>query len=150
MFHEVAKSARQFSALVIFDDGQKIFLLLRRDDAATKFPNMWSFPGGGAKVGERPIQTAFREAYEETGLRVDVSSLKEIAVTDTDGKNVYFFKAGEWTGKINDDSVKSEHKNYRWVSYNQLKDYNMPPNNLELAQRNKTKYLKEIRILIKR
>jgi len=134
----------------MFDDGEKILLLLRPEGPDVKFSNMWSFPGGGSKVGERPIQTAFREAYEETGLRVDVSSLEEVAVTKTDDKNVYFFKASEWTGEIDNDSIKSEHENYKWVLYNKLKDYNMPPNNLELAQRNKTKYLKEIRILIKR
>tara|TARA_R110002020_G_scaffold351513_1_gene564690 strand:- start:94 stop:546 length:453 start_codon:yes stop_codon:yes gene_type:complete len=150
MFIEVDELERQFSALVIFDDGEKILLLLRPDEPDVKFPNMWSIPGGGSKKGERPHQTAFREAYEETGLRVDFRSLKEIAVTQTDGKNVYFFKAEKWSGKVNDESVKSEHENYRWVPYSKLKDYNMPPNNLELIQKNKTKYLKEVRILIKR
>ena len=150
MFNELGEFDRQFSSLVIFDDGAKILLLLRPSGPDVKFPNMWSFPGGGSKIRERPHQTAFREAYEETGLRADIGSLKEIAVTETDGKNIYFFKASKWTGKIDNDSIKSEHKGYRWVSYDKLKNYNMPPNNLKLAQRSKAKHLKEIRILIKR
>ena len=150
MFNEVDESERQFSALVIFDDGEKTLLLLRPDEPDVKFPNMWSFPGGGSKKGEMPHQTAFREAYEETGLRVDIGSLKEIAVTETDGKNVYFFKAGKWTGQIDNKSIQVEHEKYKWVPYKELQSYNMPPNNLELIQKSKTKYLKGIRILIKR
>ena len=150
MFGEVSKSERQFSALVIFDDGEKILLLLRPDEPDVKFPNMWSFPGGGSKKGEKPHQTAFREAYEETGLRVDFGSLKKIAVIETDDKNVYFFKAEKWTGQVDNKSIKAEHEKYKWVPYKDLESYNMPPNNLTLIQRSKTKYLKGIRILIKR
>lgn len=150
MFNEVSKSERQFSALVIFDNGEKILLLLRPTGPDIKFPNMWSFPGGGSKKGELPRQTVFREAYEETGLRIDFGSLKEIAVTETDGKNVYFFKAKKWTGQVDNKSVKIEHEKYKWVPYRDLKSYNMPPNNLMLIQKSKTKYLKEVRILIKR
>ena len=49
MFNEVDESERQFSALVIFDSGEKILLLLRPDEPSVRFPNMWSFPGGGSK-----------------------------------------------------------------------------------------------------
>lgn len=150
MFNEVDESERQFSALVIFDSGEKILLLLRPDEPSVRFPNMWSFPGGGSKKGERPHQTAFREAYEETGLRIDFDFLKEVAVTETDGKNVYFFKAEKWSGEIDEKSIKNEHRGHRWVSYNKLKDYNMPPNNLELIKKSRIKYLKEIRILIQK
>ena len=150
MFNEVDVAGRQFSALTVFDDGKKILLLLRPDDPDIKFPNMWSLPGGGSEEGERPVQTAFREAYEETGLRVDVGALKKIAVIETDNKNVYFFRAGKWTGKIDDNRIKTEHEEYKWVPYEELRLYNMPPNNLELIQKNKIKKLKEVRILIKR
>jgi len=30
----------------------------------------WEIPGGGGEPGESPVQTAVREVYEETGLRV--------------------------------------------------------------------------------
>jgi 8-oxo-dGTP diphosphatase len=32
---------------------------------------VWAFPGGHVEFGESPQQAIIREAYEETGLRVD-------------------------------------------------------------------------------
>lgn len=36
---------------------------------------LWTFPGGGIKPGERPEYAAARELFEETGMRVHPDSL---------------------------------------------------------------------------
>ena len=41
-------------------------------------PNSWQLPGGGAKIGEKPSQTAVRELKEELGLNFDVKSANEL------------------------------------------------------------------------
>jgi len=64
MYSEVDSQGRQFSALVVLKKGDKFLLLLRPTGANVKFPNMWSFPGGGSEKGEEPLQTAIREVYE--------------------------------------------------------------------------------------
>ena len=43
------------------------FLLIR----TTYGRKIWTIPGGGAKKGEGLVETAKREAYEETGLNVE-------------------------------------------------------------------------------
>ncbi len=34
-----------------------------------RFPHLWQMPQGGMDKGETPTETAFRELYEETGIR---------------------------------------------------------------------------------
>tara|TARA_R100000008_G_scaffold76122_1_gene55767 strand:- start:79 stop:528 length:450 start_codon:yes stop_codon:yes gene_type:complete len=147
MYNETDEIGRQFSSLIIFDDGKRILLLLRAKDKV-KFSNMWSFPGGGSEIGEMPHQTAFREAYEETGLRADVGNLKEIVATKSGNKNVYFFRSESWSGEVDIKKVKTEHQKYRWVPYDELENYKMPPNNLHLIKKSKAKSLNEIKIVV--
>ena len=150
MFHETDETGRQFSSLVIFDDGKRILLLLRPNNKNVKFPNLWSFPGGGSEKGEMPHQAAFREAYEETGLKIDVPSLKKVAVLKSDNKNVYVFRTMKWEGAVDVQKVQEEHQKHKWVPYKKLKNYDMPANNLELIYNSSVKNLNEIRILIKK
>ncbi|GLZ79815.1 ADP-ribose pyrophosphatase [Actinorhabdospora filicis] len=50
---------------VVFDDEDRLLLVQRADGSAT-----WCMPGGIADVGESPAETAVRECWEETGLKV--------------------------------------------------------------------------------
>lgn len=52
------------SAVILYDDQDRILLQHRTDDAPT-FPGYWSFFGGGVEPGETLEQAAVREAYEE-------------------------------------------------------------------------------------
>ena len=53
----------------IFNDEGKILLVQRKDNGT------WAMPGGAADVGEPPSAVAVREAWEETGLRVEPRKL---------------------------------------------------------------------------
>ncbi len=55
-------------AAVINDRGE-ILLIQRSDDG------LWAMPGGAFEVGETPAEGACREAFEETGLRVEPVAL---------------------------------------------------------------------------
>ena len=154
MYNEVDQKGRQFSCLVIIKKGDEFLLLLRPNKPHIKFPNMWSFPGGGSSKGEMPIQTAIRETYEETGLRVFPNDLKFLLVTKDkeQNKNVYFFYCENWSGEIDNNKVKTEHVKYRWVKHDDLQNYNMPPNNLNLMDKivSKKTITKNIKLVIKR
>lgn len=53
---------------VIVEDGK--VLLVKREDL-----EVWALPGGGVDEGESLAETAVREAYEETGLEVEITHL---------------------------------------------------------------------------
>jgi ADP-ribose pyrophosphatase YjhB (NUDIX family) len=59
---------------VIFNDENKILLVQERSDAC------WSLPGGWADVNESPSEAVVREAFEESGLRVN--TIKLLALYD--------------------------------------------------------------------
>ena len=53
----------------IFNEEGKVLLTRRRDNG------QWCLPSGGMDAGESPSETAIREVFEETGLRVRVKRL---------------------------------------------------------------------------
>jgi 8-oxo-dGTP pyrophosphatase MutT (NUDIX family) len=53
--------------IVVFDDQGRV-LLVQHTEGGT-----WLLPGGSIEPGERPADTAVREIWEETGLRVTLS-----------------------------------------------------------------------------
>lgn len=56
------------AGVVIVEDGK--VLLVKREDL-----EVWALPGGGVDEGESLAETAVREAYEETGLEVEITHL---------------------------------------------------------------------------
>jgi len=56
---------------VLVWDSQGRLLLVRQADTAT-----WSTIGGAVEIGESPAQAAIREAREETGLDVELTSVR--------------------------------------------------------------------------
>lgn len=65
------------SVLVVLYDQHHNVLLLQRDDD----PNFWQSVTGAMEEGEQPIDTAYREVYEETGI-----NLKQLGLSITDCK----------------------------------------------------------------
>jgi len=53
-------------------------LLLNRNIGSNK--GEWEFPGGGVDKDETPPMAAIRELYEETGIKVSVSELRNLSV----------------------------------------------------------------------
>ena len=73
------------SARVVLVDGAWRALLVRVVDPTTNEPPLWVTPGGGIEAGEDRRETAARELWEETGLRVAAAALVgPVAVTSGD------------------------------------------------------------------
>ncbi|MDT8324057.1 MAG: NUDIX pyrophosphatase [Bacteroidota bacterium] len=51
-------------------DGDMSYLLLRRATGERLYPGMWQMVTGRLEAGERAVDAAKREIFEETGLRV--------------------------------------------------------------------------------
>lgn len=78
-----------YSAVVVVSPDRKKFLIGKR-----KEDNIYTSPAGGAKLGETPKQTAIRECFEESGIRLTPGQLKELPITNLkDGKVCHCFVA---------------------------------------------------------
>lgn len=53
--------------VVLYDQCHRVLLLQREDD-----PDFWQSVTGTIETGEQPLQTAYREVAEETGLYLDI------------------------------------------------------------------------------
>lgn len=103
-------------------------LLIKRSNTGYK-DNYFSVPAGGLDAGETIQNAAIREAFEETGVTIDI---KDVTLAHTqhcfiDGENwigVYFM-AETWSGE---PQVKEPHKHseVKWVSSNSLPDDLLP------------------------
>lgn len=94
---------------LIIDMGAGMILLVKR-----KFqPLGWALPGGFLEVGESAEQAALREAFEETGLRVEL--VRQFHVYSDPSRDprgpcvsVVFLARGWGTPKAGDDAVSCE------------------------------------------
>ncbi len=130
------------SALIVNEDQE--FLLVNLQSFETKF---YAIPGGGIEEGETLEDTVYREIKEELGIpreSLDLvglckESLRLVFKTkkltrggiEYDGMERYFFGFG-FTG--NDNKIKlqeEEIRSYKWVTYEDLKDYLLFDNQLE-------------------
>ncbi|WP_433747592.1 NUDIX hydrolase [Falsibacillus pallidus] len=116
--------------VIIEDDGR--ILLQHRTDA-----DNWCIPGGMMEMGETFEQAAKREAWEETGLKVEEMELfgiysGEKCFVEYPNKDKVFsvqiiFKAKQFTGEIKLEDVES--REHRFFSRDEL------PENLNPRQK---------------
>ncbi len=66
--------SREAARLILFDKSGRV-LLIRGHDTHDLNHTWWFTTGGGLEPGESPQAGAVREAFEETGLRVDQESV---------------------------------------------------------------------------
>lgn len=64
------------SKLVLIDSENNYLLMYRSEHPA--FGNDPDLPGGTGELGEEPVQTCVREVYEEIGVTIDESDLKQV------------------------------------------------------------------------
>lgn len=80
-----AMEPTELSAIILYDDRNRILLQHRTDDAPT-FPAHWSFFGGGVEPGETPEQAVQREALEELSYALKAPQLWLSQPFDYDGR----------------------------------------------------------------
>ncbi|MEJ2855928.1 MULTISPECIES: NUDIX hydrolase [unclassified Saccharothrix] len=113
----------------IVQDPTGHLLMIRRTDN-----DKYAIPGGGQDVGETLTQTVVREVEEETGIRVEVTSLvglysnpnHVIAYDDGEVRQEFSicFRAQPTGGELR---TSNESKEVLWVEPNRLPDLDIHP-----------------------
>lgn len=131
-YHLSCLYEKSCGAVVFYRGKDGIKLLLVRNCNG----KYWSFPKGHMEVGENEHQTALREVYEETGLRVKIYSgyrqVSDYSPFANIKKRVVFFLA-----ETDSDRVKiqrSEIESYVWVSFEQAKRMCSYQNDLRILE----------------
>lgn len=123
MEYVLKKNMDGITAIIINKKSNKILFLKRRFLPFIVNPGVFSFVSGKRKYGERYINTAYREIYEETKLPKN-----ELELID-DGEIFVYYKKYFWTNKIyvfatNKNYIKLniENSDYKWVYYKNIPD----------------------------
>jgi len=123
---------------VLRDNNGKI-LILKRSNKVGTYKGLWSGVSGYVEKHEKPIDTAYKEIYEETGLSKNevefIKSVDSISFEDTYKEEKYswtvfpflFFKKN---GKIN---IDWEHSDYKWISAKDLEKFDTVPHFLDVV-----------------
>lgn len=116
------------ASVLIFDEQGRVLMLHRNDN------DTWCFPGGAMELGESTEQTARREAYEETGLRVE--QLELFGVFSGEGMRYVYPNGDEvhnvdvvYRTNIYEGELRLDHENraYRFFNVDELPERISPP-----------------------
>ncbi|MBC8258171.1 MAG: NUDIX hydrolase [SAR324 cluster bacterium] len=109
------------AAVIVLRDEE--VLLIERGKAPNK--GQWSLPGGKQRLGETVVQTAHREIYEETGVKVGKLGLVDVVdviIPDGHGKTLYHYTVIDFLGKwiSGDCRAGDDAQAVRWFKLNEL------------------------------
>ena len=118
------------TAAILEKDGKILIARRRADDRQA---GKWEFPGGTLESGETPQDCLQREMQEEFGIRITVGQFVGESIYDYEHaviKLIAYYVSWE-SGKM----VLNEHADVRWVSPEQLAEYDFAPADIPLVQK---------------
>ncbi|HJJ21687.1 MAG: NUDIX domain-containing protein [Candidatus Nitrosopumilus limneticus] len=108
-------------------------LVLKRSNKVKTMKGLWSGVSGIIENNEKPLDRAIIEIYEELGIQKDkiiiLKSKENIKISSPQYENhewevfSYLFETKETKIKLN-----WENSEFRWISANELKNYETVPN----------------------
>ncbi len=110
-----------YGAIPFHKEGNRVLFLIIKH-----FAGHWGFPKGHQDEGERPVETARRELYEETGLKkakiIEDIKFEEHYDYEKDEKKFhktveYFLTEAESMKNKTPDEFKNEIEDIKWVSF---------------------------------
>ena len=125
---------------VVICDG-KILLEKRKNEPGK---GKWSIPGGLVELGESVEQTVIREVREETGLEVEKPKHIDVVdnvVRDNNSEIKYHFVIIDYFVKLKGGTMKatSDAEELRWVTFDEVEQYDLTITFRAFFQRNRQK-----------
>ena len=109
-------------------------ILIAKKKEGKPLAGFYEFPGGMVEEGENPEDSLVRELMEEMSIKVTVK--------DYVGKSIYDYGNGKvsellgYTAEIIEgDIVLTDHDEYRWVTLEEVCNYNIAPADIPLISK---------------
>lgn len=113
-------------AAVIKDENEKILITQRNLKKAQG--GLWEFPGGKIEPNETRENAIVREIKEELDIDIEVKSYLSEKVFNYPEKDINLIALE--CKKINGEIKLLEHEDYKWVSENELDNFQFAPADL--------------------
>ena len=118
-------------AAVIKDENEKILITQRNLKKAQG--GLWEFPGGKIEPNETRENAIVREIKEELDIDIEVKSYLSEKVFNYPEKDINLIALE--CKKINGEIRLLEHEDYKWVSKNELDNFQFAPADLFIIER---------------
>ena len=126
----------QVTAAIIVKDGK--FLIAQRKLNDDIFGGFWEFPGGKVEDGETPEECLARELKEELDIEAEVGQLitSDNYVYPHGTFDLIAYKVNHISGEF----VLNVHEEIKWVSLNEMTNFEFPPADLPIIEKLKDYY----------
>jgi len=118
---------------LLLDKNENI-LILKRSDKVRTYKGCWSGVAGYVEEGEEPVDTAFKEIREETGLTDNdvelIKTVDPIEFTDFYEEEKYDWKVYPFLFKLRKESkirIDWEHISYKWIKPSDIDKFEVVP-----------------------
>ena len=126
------------TCLIIDEKGR--LLILKRSDKVRTYKGLWGGIAGYVEEGEKPINTAYKEIFEEVGLKKEdvklLNNISPIKFTDTYENKIYNWTIFPFlfnTYKKDKVQIDWEHTNYKWILPKDVEKFNTVPHFLDVV-----------------
>ena len=128
---------KQVTAAILIKDTK---ILIAKRKANDRQANKWEFPGGTVEKNETPQRCLQREMQEEFGIEVSVGRCL--------GESTYHYEHGSIkllayrTRLVSGNLSLRDHAEFRWVSTEQLSDYDFAPADIPFVEKLQNKQIR--------